>query len=305
LVGALNLLRRLATEHLKAQRRLKLPVFQYEVAVSFPNREKRQTVEWDAQPVAVEWSEFPTQDAPVARLKLDSDAVADLFVDVGEEMPFRRMSPSSPYGVVAYFVPLPPIAALRSEATATAHIVRSGRFAWVHQPDSYGLIDDVRDRLEKGAAAEQTAWESRLRRERELFEAERERVIATARSIQGPTSRALQSSAPLPVLKSEMTPGWAKLRNPLRNFFGYRYASRGAWVLLELTDGRGAARRLVDEDRGYWLDGIEEALMARYGLDLIVFSSLADAQISMANERTVSTCITSSLSEIREMLVDG
>jgi hypothetical protein len=304
LVGALNLLRRLAVEHLKAEPLIRLPAYQVEVAVAFPNRVARKTIEWEAQPVSADWRDEPAQDAAVARLLLDSDAVADLFVDVGDEMPSRRVSPSSPAGVIAYFVPLPPIEALRSEASAKTHIARSGRLAWVHQPDSYGLIADVRGYLETEAAAERTAWDRRIQREREQFEAQRARALSTARSIQGTIPPvALKPSMPGQV-EPEIVPAWAKLRNPVRGFFGYRYASRGAWVLFEMKDQRGAARRLVDEQRVYWLDGVEDSLLAQYDadLDLVVFSSLSEAQITMATERVTGTCITSSLSEIRQKL---
>ena len=78
LVGALNLLRRLATEHLKSEPRIQLPVYQVEVAVAFPTRVARKSVEWDAQPVSADWLDTPAQDAPVARLLLDSESVAVL-----------------------------------------------------------------------------------------------------------------------------------------------------------------------------------------------------------------------------------
>jgi hypothetical protein len=134
-----------------------------------PMRRATEVVQWDAQPVSIQWTEPAGKDAPIAHLRLDTDSVAGLFVDIGQAPPVQRFPSESQVGALVFWSTMPVSSDLRREKYVRQHVARAGQLIWLHQPDAYGLVADAVGRLNAIAEAEERAVEERLRRQKELL----------------------------------------------------------------------------------------------------------------------------------------
>jgi hypothetical protein len=269
LVGAMNLLRRLAAEHLRRLPMLVLPKFRRDVVKVLPTRRASETVEWESQPLAVEWLPPAAQDAPVARLDLETEATAELFIEIAEAIPLLRYPTSSQVGVLVFWSTVPVDSDLRKEKYARQHIERHARLLWLHQPDSYGLIADAQRRLDALYEAEQRMLAEQSRRDRERLEQRRAQWTPAA--------------APHPPTEAPPAgvPAWAQLKKRNRPYFGYRLKDRGAWVVFELADGDAAVRRI--DGGSDWYQEIQDPL-AKYDAarDVIIAPTFEKGQRLLA-----------------------
>ena len=154
--GAVNLVRRIAIEHLHSLPSIVLPP--YQVHVRGPSRfgSMAVAVEWERQPVEVSgWLLDPAKAEPVARAVLDSGAAVDLHVEVATAEKDWPVVIDSSRGMVVFSTPLPGQAFLRTAEAVTNHIRDHGRFVWVYQPDVLGHVAAAKQRLIKMAEAEQ------------------------------------------------------------------------------------------------------------------------------------------------------
>jgi hypothetical protein len=137
--GALNLLWRLAVEHLRSLPQLVLPRYQRTVRRNSFAGLSAEEVGWDAQPRSIEWREPSSKEAPVATLLLDNGISADLFIEIPEQAAQRYPSTSG-VGKLVFSSSLPVDSDLRKEIHAREHLQRHGVLAWLHQPDAFGLL---------------------------------------------------------------------------------------------------------------------------------------------------------------------
>jgi hypothetical protein len=287
LVGAMNLLRRVAADYLRSLPRLMLPKYRRDVSRLLQTRRATETVEWDAQPVAVEWLEAGAQDAPIARLQLDTDAFADLSVEISDSPPVLRYPPAHNHiGSIVFWSTVPVDSDLRKELYARQHVQRWGRMVWLHQPDSYGLIADAQARLDAAARAEERQLAEQARRDRERLER-----WHAEHSQRPPAAPARTEQLHLPP--------WARHKKANRPFFGFRFSGYGAWVLFEMEDGRAAIRQLDGNDR--WFDQVKspEAVFDS-GLDLLVVPSFTIGQ-SILRGPLEATRISSDFADILQL----
>jgi hypothetical protein len=264
LVGAMNLLRRLAAEHLRTLPRIVLPTYRRDISRRLPTRTLSARVEWDAQPVSVEWLEPAAHDAPVARLTLDNEILADIVVEIGPSPVASQYPSESGVGSIVFWSTVPVDSDLRKEIYARQHLARHGQLLWRHQPDTYGLIADAYARMDATAREEEAKWAAQAQRESERLD--RWRAEQSARQ---PAPAALEV---VPALAA-----WAAHKKTNRPFFGYRIKERGAWVLFELADGRAGIRKLSSDPR--WFADLEgEHATYEPALQLLVTSNFESGQ---------------------------
>ncbi len=262
LVGAMNLLRRLAAELLRSLPKLMLPKYQREIVRTLQTRRATEHIEWDAQPTSVEWLDPGARDAPIARLTLDSDCVAELFVEIADAPPMHRYPMVSNVGAIVFWSTMPVDSDLRKELYARQHVQRSGRLVWLHQPDVYGLVADAQARIDAQAQAEERELAAQAKRDQEKLDRWRAERAQAAR---------------LPTPPSTSAPTWARHKKVNRPYFGYRFKGHGAWVLFELADGRAGIRKLAAGDG--WFDELCDARVEYdASLELLVVSSFAVGQ---------------------------
>jgi hypothetical protein len=148
--GAVNMLRRLAAEHLQARSQaadLSLPPYRQRVAIVRALINVHEDVQWGAQIMgAMQWHTLATAHEPVARARLDTGVDLQLFVLVdGAEPP----PPEAGCAQLVFRCRMPVAQALRERRTAEQHLEQQGEFVWCHHPDTLGLVAAAQDRLER------------------------------------------------------------------------------------------------------------------------------------------------------------
>jgi hypothetical protein len=262
LVGAMNLLRRVAAEHLRSLPKLVLPTYRREITRAVGARRVTETAQWDAQPVSIEWLEPHSQDAPIARMILDTEQAANLYVEVSEG-PGTLYPSDATIGSLVFWSSVPVNSDLRKELYARQHAARAGRMLWLHQPDAYGLVADAHARLARAAAEEERIVAEQVKRNRAYLE----------------RSHAERHNVPAPVIPPLVVsePEWVKHKKPHASYFGYRFRGIGAWVLFELADGRCGIRNLDGVDR--WHEALSHAgVTYEPALDLLIAPTFAHGQ---------------------------
>ncbi len=147
--AAASMLRRFMLEHLQARGEagaLSLPPYQQRVAIVRALINVHEDVQWGAQAMgALQWLSEAALHEPVARARLDTGADLHLFVTVGEAEP-----PPSDTGCaqLVFRCRLPPASVLRDRHAAEQHLAQHGELAWVHHPDTLGLVAAAQARLE-------------------------------------------------------------------------------------------------------------------------------------------------------------
>lgn len=242
IAGALNLLRRLAIEHLSSQSSLQLPVYRETLTAQHHLSRFSETAEWMAQPRNVDgWNLHPPKLSPAVRMELDNGAQVDLYVEVGSSSVFERRSTCNVIGELHFWIAMPQAEQLRSHKLAQQHIACAGQMVWVHQPDALGLVADARARIDACLTAAKRATD----------ETERLRHVAAGRrwfDIQQEMNRKRQERAsfippaekqasPKPAFKAKDSPwsAWRKQKSALL-FYGLQDGS--GWLILQHQDGR-------------------------------------------------------------------
>ncbi len=286
LVGAMNLLRRLAAEQLRSLPKLVLPKYRREVVKLLPTRRAVEPVEWDAQPVSIVWLDQDTQGAPIGRLVLDTEATVEIFVEISDTAPMQRYPSSSQVGSIVFWSTIPVDSDLRKEVYARQHVSRYGQLVWLHQPDTYGLVADAQQRLNKAAEAEERAIAEQVKRDRERFE----RVRAEFSAPRPPP--------PEPVASANL-PNWVRHKKQNRPYFGYRLKGHGAWVLFELVDGRCGIRRL-DAGERWFDDSLCAGAVYDPAMELLIVNTFVEGQ-SLLRKPVEATQISSNFADMLQL----
>ncbi|MEO9228457.1 MAG: competence protein CoiA family protein [Devosia sp.] len=301
IAGAMNLLRRVAIEHLQARETLVLPAYREVVVAEAAAPKSSETVEWASQPVVVrDWDPCPAKHAPAARLELDNGAQVDLHVAVGDWRRKQSQSESSGVGNIGkiiFWVPVPQPGQLRAMEDAQRHIVDTGLFVWVHQSDVLGLVAQARQRLnDRTRALERVARETPSLRALGAGQ----RWAATKREMD--RARYEQERAePVPATPDDVAvideSRWAAWRKPGTTFMFYGLKDGSGWLMVQHQDSR-----LILLPWPHVTDGWDEVLPARVGVPDQELQGLvlADPVNPFLYLRTVvkTTRITSDLSEL-------
>lgn len=235
LVGALNLLRRFSIEFIRCQGTPVLPPYRFEVSRRLLSGIAVEVAEWSAQPISVEWLAPAAQGDAVARMVLDNDVAVDLLVTIADDPPRPSRTPAS-QGLISFFTWLPEYKALCSHAAVIEHLRSTGRFVWIYQPDTYGLVVDASNRLRQRFEAEERDAQARARREQERFH----------RADKSPTPPAPSAPPAAPIQPA--VPAWAAVKKKNASYFGYRLADRTVWVYFQIESGGFALRPLNLQD---------------------------------------------------------
>jgi hypothetical protein len=281
LAGALNLLRRLAADFLRESATPVLPQYRRQVSRRLLSGHATELVEWDAQPVRVDWFDETHQGAPVGRILLDNDVSVDVLITIADDPP-PQSQVDSPTGALAFYTYLPEYEVLCSRAGVLGHLGGTGRLVWIYQPDVYGLVSDAVKRLRARYDKEEALANERARKEREHFDQ------AYAVSVAAPeTAGAKEESAPAAPWTAE------KKRNA--SFFGYRFPDGSAWVHFELGRGGYGLRELHAQPQ--WYHGLSESV-GTYDplLDLVICSTPPNFS------SPVATRISSDLADVLQLL---
>lgn len=279
--GALNMLRRLAVEHLRAQPRLELPRYKQRVSARSERTRYSEDVGWNAQfLVPPTWLALGAKSAPVGVGMLDNGIEAEVLVEIGAEAPKYLPSAPGARAAVAFCCSVPALSDLRKRASAEQHIARNGYFVWKHQPDVFGLVDAMLAKLRAHALSDDQNAE-RIRK-REAEDAERRRMLArqptlpfTDKGAEGATeSRGARSATGA----GEPNFDWAPRRKPNTSFIFYRFKDGPACVFYTMVDGSGAIAPWPRAEEGW-----DEALPERVGT--------ADAELGVYRAKNLAAAM--------------
>ena len=261
--GAMNMLRRLAAEHLRAQPRLELPRYTERVNARSERRQFTEEVGWGAQFIGpLEWLPMGAKSAPVAIGRLDNGIDAELLVEIGDEAPRYLPAALGARAAVVFWCSVPVLSDLRKRLYAEQHIKQRGQLFWKHQPDVFGLVNAARDRLRTQATADDEDAErsrkrqaedagrrwaqagQRLREQSGQVGAEPlgERVGEVAREV-APVRSATGAGEP--------QFSWAPQRKANTSFVFYRMEDGAAWVIYTLEDGSSAIAAWPRAEEGW------------------------------------------------------
>lgn len=249
-VGAANMLRRLAVEHLASRDPIVLPPYRVTLRASSPLGGRTETVEWSAQfQGSLTWLPKGPRSAPVATGRLDSGVDASLFLEIGDTY---TAVPNSPRAMAAidFVCPVPPLSDLRVRAQAEQQIQHHGRFQWRSHPDSLGLAAAAQERL-NARAAQDVAYAKQV--------AERNARDAKSR-LQSTAQLASDGATPRASSQANVDYPWAPLLKPTSSFVFYRLKDGSAWVVYMMVDDKVAIAPWPKED------GWDEALPPSVGV---------------------------------------
>ncbi len=243
--GALNMLRRLAAEHVRAQERLLLPRYAQQLAVRSARQVLREDVSWSAQFVGpIEWLPIGPKGTPLATGRLDSGCDADLYVEIGDERPRVAQMPEAERAQVVFWCPAPSLSTVRLRERAQRFIQQEGRYLWRSHPDTKGLVRVARARLDAATLAE-ADLSGRLGKTE-------------------PPSRALLTYGdpdPAPSAPVQVPNEFAPRRKPNTGLNFYRMNDGSAWVVYTMEDGSHAVAPWPRPE-----DGWDEALPPSVGI---------------------------------------
>jgi len=268
--GAINMLRRLAVEHLQGRDVLELPRYSELVKVRSSLRELSEDVGWGARLVGpVQWVEHPAKAEPVGRGPLDVGCELEIFVEIGDQLSRPSPPANDTKAGIVFWSPLPMVSDLRERTHAEQHIRNHGRFIWRHHPDSLGTVDVARSRLRVQAKQDDDHVEHI--RQRQAEDAGRKWAIIAGRLQQQqipaiePLSiddgQAIRAPDTPPTKPIEQAYDWAPQRKANTAFIFYRLHDDSAWVVYTLQDGSHAIAAWPSAD-----DGWDEALPQSVGV---------------------------------------
>ena len=271
--GAMNMLRRLAVEHLRSQPRIELPRYNERVSVRSERRHFAEDVGWGAQFTgALEWLPLGAKSAPVAVGRLDNGLDAELFVEIGDEAPKYLPAMPDARAAVVFWCSVPLLSDLRKRLYAEQHIQRRGQLFWKHQPDVFGLVDAARSRLRTQAVADDEEVERSRKRQAE--DAGRRWALAGQRlseqsgqvGAEPIEERAGEAAREVASFRSATGAGepqfsWAPRRKANTSFVFYRMKDGAAWVIYTLEDGSSAIAAWPRAEEG-WDEALPELVGA-------------------------------------------
>lgn len=243
LVGAINLLHRIAVDLLRQGGAFTLP--EYQETVRF--RHMQEVVTWKAQfvPGSLCWVDRPNRSAPVATGALDSGARVSIHVLVSQERPVFPPALGEDDAQVVVWFPMPAAAELGSLASVREHIMRHAHVEWRHHPDVFGMVTAARTRIQKLVLAEANQrtraagmrWASIANRMK-TGQPHHEPAVPQERAESRPATEVQASVEPAKADQAqEPHYEWAPEREPRTSFLFYRLRDGTAWVIYTRTDG--------------------------------------------------------------------
>jgi len=248
LVGAVNLLHRLAVEYLMSGADLTLPRYSQRVHARSSVRNHSEVVSWAAQltgPLA--WLDAKSKDAAIARGRLDNGIDVAIHVHISEKEPTVYPAGPGAGASLVFWCTVPVQSDLRKRIYVEQHFRRCARFIWAHQPDVFGLVEKARDRLQ--ALADREDAQARSRDQDGVLDTGLQWSAATARlrsSLQQAAWGRAEPQGPaaaqptVPRHTSDSAPveyAWAPDRKANSGFIFYRLKDGSAWVFYTLRDG--------------------------------------------------------------------
>ncbi|MDH6169450.1 hypothetical protein M2282_004618 [Variovorax boronicumulans] len=232
--GAVNLLRRLAVERLKAQGLPPMPAYRASVTARPPLPPLHEMLEWHPGDGVVEhWESRLLQSAFVALLRLHSGTGVRVFVEISGASNASLVPATSDEGVLLLTLPLPSSSEdLKDLGAAVRHIDVNIQSRWIRLPDANAKIIEVRERLE-----------DRARTVRDEAEALRRRGSLPTPGLRAASPPPYPSSVPAsspsapPLTELDDSP-WSAWRKPRSAFMCYGLADGTAWILFTHHDGR-------------------------------------------------------------------
>lgn len=247
--GAVNLLRRLAIEQLRASRLPTLPVFRRVVSTRLPLPMLSDTVEVNLQPVSADrWKENPAHGAPVARLVFPDGTNADLLVEV-QSRHAAGLAPEPGAAAVLVHIPLPLDGSfLRDLAAAKAYLENNRVIVWKQHPAGEALAASALKKLVERARA--------LEHERTVLLDWHRREAPEASADSGAVQEDVDGTLPA----EADNPAWVHWRKPNSSFIYYRCSDGNGWLFLQHQDG---GHIIVPWPEA--IEGWDEALPAKIG----------------------------------------
>ena len=243
LVGAINLMHRIAVDLLRQGGVFTLPDYQENVRF----RHMQEVVTWKAQfvPGSLCWAERPNRTSLVATGALDNGAKVSIHVLVSQEKPAFETSVADDHAQVIVWFPMPAMAQLRNLTSVREHIMRYAHVEWQHHPDVFGQVTTAHKRLQKLVLAEvnQRAraagmrWAS-IAKTMRAGQPNQDRAGSQERAESLPVTG---DQASVERVKAELARepqyDWAPERKPRSSFVFYRLRDGTAWVLYPRLDG--------------------------------------------------------------------
>lgn len=265
----MNMLRRLAVEHLRALSKVELPEYTERVIVRSERRQFSEDVGWSAQFIGdLEWLPLGAKSAPVAIGRLDNGIDAEVLVEIGDEAPKYLPAAPDTRAAVVFWCSVPVLSDLRKRLYAEQHIQQRGQLFWKHQPDIFGLVGAARTRLRSQATADDE--EADRWRQRRAEDAGRQWMQAGQRLHDQSSQAGLdlheqrtgEVEREATVAQSATGVGepqysWAPQRNPNTSFVFYRMNDGSAWVIYTLDDGGSAVAAWPSAEEG-WDEALPE-----------------------------------------------
>jgi len=250
LAGAVNLLRRLAIEQLRDAPFLTLPTFRRVVSTKVPLPILRETIELDAQPIAVDhWNSAPAHGAPAAILILPDGSHARMFVEVRAR---HAVTLALQPGMAAVLIEIPlPMdgSVLQNLAAAKTYLENSRQIFWAQHPSGDALaVSTLRQLNQRAQSLEHERTVLGNWRRHEDFGKKVDTLV--------------YQHEPVATAQIEAdNPDWIAWRKPKSSFIFYAGREGNGWLLLQHREG---GQVLVP-----WpvaIEGWDEALPQRIGV---------------------------------------
>lgn len=161
--GSVNLLRRLAMQHLRTQETIELPHCKDRVNMRSPFRALWRDVVWSVRIVgAVEWVTCLTKYGPVGLARLDQGGELEIFVEISDRLSQHFPPGQDAKASVVFWSTLPVMSDRRKRSHAEQHLRRRGQFIWRHQPANASLVREAQQQLTVHAKKDEELF-SRIR----------------------------------------------------------------------------------------------------------------------------------------------
>lgn len=297
LIGAVNLLRRMALELLQQAPRIELPAYvAYLEAGKFPRVVRRQVHLHPRASSVIKWHKSPAQRAEAARFHTESGAEVVMYVDVASQLNRRDVDLPAGFGEVHFLVPMPDYGQLRSLAEAVEHINSSGYFSWIYLPDLSGEVEAAQKQVESEAAE--------LEKLHLLDIEAAEKVHREIRSVRGFGSpqhspHIVARSPRVQNPEANASTPWASWRKPNTTFMFYGLRDQSGWMIITHQDGRPVAVP--------WpiFDGWDESLPVRLGVADLGLGGIPLAKfedmMSYVRDKQVATHFSTTWQDILDM----
>lgn len=254
--GAINMMRRLAIEHLVGRVDWHPAPFAVRVSSKSIEAPVSEAVEWNgAITLPWQWHEQAARHEPIATGLLRGGCPVQLFIEVSEERP--RFPPTTNRDVAAlvFWIYVPKMETLRHHDSARRFIADAGVLFWRHLPDTAGLVQAAQSRVDAVSRERVEA----IRQKWALMQAARDEAWAKETSLRMAQEQK-RHTAPKPAPAARVF-AWAPGHKPGTSFGFYRLKDGSAWVFYQLLDGGLAVAPWGSPDEGW-----DEALPPSVGV---------------------------------------